>query len=173
MVFLLPSRRTDAPLLKRRDLLRVTGAGASALCLPRLIQAEDTARHSTTTARTRNCIYIFLCGGPSQLDMWDPKPDAPDGIRSPFSSLQTNVEGIHFTELLPLTAQHAAKLAVIRSMSHDSSSHEIGIAYTLLATENPPSKRTFPPTREDHPAVGGTLDRPLPVSRGEPVTAIF
>ena len=173
MVFLLPSRHADAPLLKRRDLLRVTGAGASALCVARLIQAEDTARHSTTTVRGRNYIYIFLCGRPSQLDLWNLKPDAPDGIRSPFSSLQTHIERIHFTQPLPLSAQHAAKLAMIRSMSHGSSSHEIGIACPLLASKKPAPKRKFPPTREIHSAVGGTLDRLLPAYRGKPVAAIF
>ena len=156
MVILLPSRRPAARPLKRRELLRIGAASALGLSLTDLLQAEGTANRATGTAR--NCIYIFLCGGPSQLDMWDPKPDAPEGIRSPFQPLQTNAEGIHFTELLPRTARHADKLAIIRSMRHDNSSHAAGIAYTLLATGNPPSKQAFPPTREDHPAIGGALD---------------
>ncbi len=157
-MILLPSRRPVAPSLKRRELLQIGAAGALGLSLPKLIQAEETAGHATATATARNCIYIFLCGGPSQLDMWDPKPDAPTGIRSPFQPLQTNVEGIHFTELLPRTSRHADKLAIIRSMRHDNSAPDVGIAYTLLATASPPSKKTYPPTREDHPAIGGALD---------------
>lgn len=156
-MLLLPSSRRAASSLNRRELLRFSAASALGLNLPRLMQAE-AASGRAEAATARNCIYIFLCGGPSQLDMWDPKPDAPSGIRSPFPTLQTNVEGIQFTELLPQTAQHADKLAIIRSLRHDNSSHDVGIAYTLLATADPPTRQTFPPTREDHPAIGGALD---------------
>ena len=133
-----------------------------ALSLPKLLSAEAAASTGSAaglgdTATARNCIYIFLCGGPSQLDMWDPKPDAPREIRGPFKPLPTNVPGIHFTDLLPRTARHADKLAIIRSMQHDNSSHEVGILYTLLATGNPPTKQTFPPSRQDHPAIGAAL----------------
>lgn len=154
----MPSRRPKGRPLRRRELLRIGAASGLGLSLPRLLEAEGTADHSASAATAKNCIYIFLCGGPSQLDMWDPKPDAPSGIRSPFQPLQTNAEGIHFTELLPLTSRHADKLAIIRSLRHDNSSHEVGIAYTLLATANPPTNETYPPTREDHPAIGGALD---------------
>lgn len=157
-MILMPSRRPTGRVLKRRELLRISAASAVGLSLPEMLQAQGKSGHSAASATARNCIYIFLCGGPSQLDMWDPKPDAPSGIRSPFKPLQTSAEGIHFTELLPLTARHADKLAIIRSMRHDNSSHQVGIAYTLLATANPPSAETFPPTREDHPAIGGALN---------------
>lgn len=157
-MLLLPSRRRTASSLNRRELLRISAAGALGLSLPELLQAEGAAGQATGKATARNCIYIFLCGGPSQLDMWDPKPEAPDGIRSPFPLLQTNVPGIQLTELLPKTARHAEKLAIIRSMRHDSSSHDIGIARTLLATASPPTRQAYPPTREDHPAIGGALD---------------
>ena len=131
-------------------------ASAAGLSLPQLLQAEAGSA-TIGKATAKNCIYIFLCGGPSQLDMWDPKPEAPSGIRGPFKPLATNVPGIHFTELLPRTAQHADKLAILRSLTHNSADHSQGIMKTLLATENPGSRQAFPPTRHDPPALGAGL----------------
>ena len=104
----------------------------------------------------RHCIYIFLCGGPSQLDMWDPKPSAPSEIRGPVKPISTSVPGTQFGDLIPLTAGHADKLSVIRTLNHDSNSHQTGILRTLLASkrENGPA---YPPEPSDHPSLGAML----------------
>lgn len=141
--------------IKRRDLLRL---GALAAVSPSALSHANASPSSTSHPPTaKNCIYIFLCGGPSQLDMWDPKPLAPQEIRGPFSPIDTNVAGIQIGDLLPLTAGHADKLAIIRSMYHDSPSHDVGIMYTLLADSLPPNRRAYPPERSDHPGVGAIL----------------
>lgn len=141
--------------LHRRDLLKLGGLGAlGASQLPARVSFGSDARSQATA---RNCIFIFLCGGPSQLEMWDPKPDAPEDIRGPFGALATNVPGIHFGALLPNVSKHADKLAVVRSMTHDSNVHDIGILYTLLADSSPPDKVAYPPTRRDHPGLGAIL----------------
>ncbi len=106
----------------------------------------------------RHCIFIFLCGGPSQLDMWDPKPDAPAEIRGAFRSIATKVPGIQLTELLPRVAAHADKLAIVRSMCHDSTVHDYSIAYTLLG-QKPPQPRDVFVSRRDHPGLGGILHK--------------
>ena len=93
------------------------------------LQAAATAGKATA----KNCIYIFLCGGPSQLDMWDPKPSAPDSIRGTFKPISTNVPGIQIGDLLPRVSQHVDKLSIVRSMHHDTTSHDLGILRTLLA----------------------------------------
>ncbi len=158
MIHLMPSRSVTPETISRRDVLRLTAASSLGLSLPRLLEAEAARKASgSRTATAKNCIYIFLCGGPSQLDMWDPKPDAPAGIRSQFAPLATNVPGIYFSELLPRVARHADKLAILRSLTHDNSSHETGILYTLLATGNPPTRNAEPPSRQDPPAIGGAL----------------
>ncbi len=66
----------------------------------------------------KSCIYIILCGGPSHLDTWDLKPDAPDGIRGPYKPIATSVPGMHISELHTRLAPLAGKFALIRSMSH-------------------------------------------------------
>ena len=133
----------------------MAGMGAAGLSLPGLLQAESSGRRFSGSAK--NCIYIFLCGGPSQLDMWDLKPDAPSEIRSPFNPISTNVPGMQIGEILPRTARHADKFCIMRSMRHTTSVHDRGILYTLLSTMNPPSNKAYPPDRADHPGIGGAL----------------
>jgi hypothetical protein len=73
---------------------------------------------------TRACIALRLTGGPSQLDTWDMKPDAPSGIRGPYRPIRTNVPGIEISEIFPRMARHADQYAVIRSVHHDATTHE-------------------------------------------------
>ncbi len=155
MLSLMPLSPANQRRLNRRDLLRLGGMAAMGFSLPEQVRAANSQDSSHATAK--NCIYIFLCGGPSQLDMWDPKPQAPIQIRGPFNDIPTSVPGIRFGELIPKTAQNADKLAVVRSMHHDSNSHDIGIMYTLLADSKPPSRRAYPPVRSDHPGLGAIL----------------
>src|SRR6185437_15598993 len=74
-----------------------------------------------------NCILLFLVGGPSQLETFDPKPDAPSGVRGPFRPIRTNVPGVELCEHLPLMAKMADRFAVLRSVHHTSAPiHETG-----------------------------------------------
>jgi uncharacterized protein (DUF1501 family) len=107
--------------LTRRDFLRVGALGAGALGLSLAdLQANDTKKDI-------NCILLFLVGGPSQLDTWDLKPDAPDTIRGPFRPIATNVPGIHIGEHFPRMAQQAQRFAIVRSVHHEEAPiHETG-----------------------------------------------
>lgn len=123
-------------MLNRRDaMIRLGQLGLGAMTLPGLLDAESL--HAATTApvglktRAKSCIYLFLWGGPPQQDMWDPKPDAPDGIRSPFKPIQTSVPGIQIGEQMPLLARHMDKVAVVRSVSHRSDVHEPSVYHML------------------------------------------
>jgi len=143
------------PSTNRRKFL---ASGAAAMSAPWWSSPLVSAAQQTdSSGPAKRCIFIFLCGGPSQLDMWDPKPEAPDGVRSTFDPLQTNVPGMHLGGVLPQVARHADKLAIIRSMTHESSDHGTGIAHTLLADSKRSSKLNFPPQREDQPGLGGIL----------------
>src|SRR5918998_5806329 len=99
--------------VSRRELLRVGGAGLLGLSLANLLQLEalgagaapaDAAKRAGFGS-AKNFIFIFLQGGPSHLDIWDPKPDAPDNIRGDFATLATKVPGLHVTEVMPNLAK--------------------------------------------------------------------
>ena len=107
--------------LTRRDFLRVgaLGAGAVGLSLGDL--------HAAGGSKDVNCILLFLVGGPSQLDTWDPKPGAPDYVRGPFRPARTNVPGVEICEHFPLMAKQADRYAILRSVHHKAAPiHETG-----------------------------------------------
>ena len=88
----------------RRDLLRAGALGAAGLTLPHLLRAR--AEPSETRPRADACILLFLWGAPSQFETFDPKPDAPDGIRGEHGVRRTRLPGVLFGEHIPLLAQH-------------------------------------------------------------------
>ncbi len=105
--------------LARRELLRL------ALTAPMLgLNAKADAG-----SVAKSCILLVLTGGPSHLDTWDPKPDAPSEFRGPFRSIRTNVPGIEISEIFPRMARHADKFALVRSVYSDAPPvHETGLA---------------------------------------------
>ncbi|MFL5241648.1 MAG: DUF1501 domain-containing protein [Gemmataceae bacterium] len=113
--------------LNRRDFLRVgtLSAGAVGLSLVDLLRLQEA--QGASRSKEINCILLFLVGGPSHLDTFDPKPHAPDSVRGPFKPIKTNVAGIHLSEHLPLMAKMADKYAVVRSVHHhEAPIHETG-----------------------------------------------
>ena len=129
-------------MLHRRDaMLRLGQMGLGALTLPGLLQAETTAssdspslsdfRSPATRRRAKSCIYLFLWGGPPQQDLWDLKPDAPERVRSLFAPIRTNVPGMHICEHMPRLARHMDKVALVRSLTHNSNEHEPSV-YRML-----------------------------------------
>jgi hypothetical protein len=107
--------------LTRRDFLRVGALSAGAVGL------SLTDLHGAAPVKDINCILLFLVGGPSQLDTWDLKPEAPDTIRGPFRPISTNVPGIHISEHFPKMAQRADRYAIVRSVHHEEAPiHETG-----------------------------------------------
>ena len=114
----------------RRDFLKIGALGALGLSLPELMRAEASVpaeRRQTEKA----CILLWLQGGPSQIDTFDPKPDAPAGIRGPFQPIETNVSGIQISEVFPRLARHADKYALLRSVWHPTPAHIVGHQYML------------------------------------------
>jgi Protein of unknown function (DUF1501) len=124
------------------------------------LTASGFAADSARAATARRCINIFLCGGPSQPDLWDMKPEAPAGIRSVFSPIATSAPGIMFGELLPRVARHADKLALIRSMTHANNDHNGAIVHSLLG-QIPPRPAEMFVDRSDHPGLGSILHKLL------------
>ncbi|VAX38138.1 hypothetical protein MNBD_PLANCTO02-2325 [hydrothermal vent metagenome] len=110
--------------VSRRDFLRVGGLSVVGLTV-----AEKTARAQLQKSfRQRSCIFLMMNGGPSQLDTFDPKPDAPVGIRGPLKSIQTTIAGVHVSESLPRIAERAGQIAFLRSLHHTAAPiHETGM----------------------------------------------
>jgi hypothetical protein len=151
-------------MLNRRDaMLRLGQLGLGALTLPGLLDAQRSLAAPAPRRRARSCIFLFLWGGPPQQDLWDLKPDAPDGIRSPFRPIRSVVPGIDLCDQMPLMARHTNKVALIRSMSHASTVHEASVYHTLTGRQNPTliSPRNQR-RRSDFPSVGAVLSYFVP-----------
>src|SRR6186713_1303827 len=99
--------------LSRRSWLRIGGLALGGLALPQILRAEA---NSESRKRIKGVIMVLLPGGPTHLDMFDLKPDAPVEIRGEFRPIATNVPGIDICELMPRLAGHADKLTLIRSL---------------------------------------------------------
>jgi hypothetical protein len=121
--------------------------------------------------KARAVILIFASGGQSQLDTWDPKPDAPAEIRGAFRSIPTAVPGVRLCEHLPQLARLANLYTIVRSVSHDDLDHG-SAAYLALTGQFHPRKSSNPPPRPtDYPTYGAVLHRVRPVQQF-PYTAV-
>jgi hypothetical protein len=145
-------------MLHRRDaMLRLGQVGLGSLTLPGLLAATAQAE-AQAKASAKACILVYLWGGPPQQDTFDLKPDAPDGIRSQFKPMSTVVPGIQICDQLPQIAKHTDKLAIIRSYTHPSNTHEVGVYHTLTGKINntlavPRNQRN----RRDFPTMGSVV----------------
>jgi hypothetical protein len=146
--------------LSRRELLRVGGLGAFGLSLSELLAARGAADPVRALSRgaAKSCILLFMWGGPSQLDTWDPKPEAPDGVRGEFRPIATRVPGVRIAEHFPRLARLADQYAIIRSLTHDDPAHLSSVHHVLTGRHALKVKSDAePPSRGDSPAIGATL----------------
>ena len=134
----------------RRDFVRTGLVGLSSLGLADLMRLQSQA--AAETRRARSMILLWLWGGPSHMETFDLKPDAPSEYRGEFRPMPTKVPGIAISEHLPKLAQHADKFALIRSLHHDSPGH-VNSTHTMLtgypgeAVETPPFEPKYPDVR--------------------------
>ena len=146
--------------LSRRELLRIGGVGMLGLSLPQLLGQKAGAATDGAAGpmfgRAKNIIYLFLSGGPSQYETFDPKPEAPAEIKGSFQPIATNVAGLQFCELLPRVARIADKLAVVRSFATDDPNHESGGYWVHTGHKyTGPNMRSVNPT--DWPTLGSIV----------------
>ena len=115
--------------LTRRELLRVGGSAMLGMTLPQILQMQQLSASEGKYVggpgwnKAKSVILIYLQGGPSHLDLWDPKPDAPVDVKSIFNPIDTKVPGTNVTELLPKLAKVTDKFTFIRTMSYLSLIH--------------------------------------------------
>ncbi len=116
--------------LTRRDFLHAGAISTLGLTLPGFL-AQKAA--GAVQDRDVNCIMLFLVGAPSQIDTWDPKPDAPPEVRGPFRSVATNVPGMRISEIFPRMAKLADKYSILRTVYHTATAvHDTG--YQMMQT---------------------------------------
>src|SRR5262249_26386030 len=127
----------------RRELLRIGGAAMLGLSLPEVLRlqaaASTPAKKVPGWGSAKSVILIFLQGGPSHIDTWDPKPDAPANIRGEFKAIPTNVSGIQLSETMPKLAQQMDKCTLIRSVSYTPAGlfNHTAAMYQMLTGETP------------------------------------
>jgi hypothetical protein len=150
----------------RREFLRIGGLGTLGLTLPELLRAgpapaprrQDNPHGSFGKAKA--CILLFMFGGPSQQETFDPKPHAPDGIRGEFRPIATSVPGVRISEHFPLLAQRAHRYTIVRSVSHTDNFHSSSCHYALTGHPYPRRAANLLEARpDDFPNVGSAVVR--------------
>ena len=157
------SSRGPLVLASRRELLRVGGLSLLGLSLPELLRGQARAferpgRRPASFGKAKSCIVIFLKGGPSQLDTFDMKPDAPAEIRGDFRPIPTNVPEMMVCEQLPLLARQASKFTIARAVCHADNNHASAAYEMTTGNAYPrPTNLSGKSTREDHPHLGSAV----------------
>jgi uncharacterized protein (DUF1501 family) len=152
--------------ITRRDLLRVGGSAMLGFSLADLFRQQAAAKEGhggPGFGKAKSVILLYLQGGPSHLDLWDPKDNVPTNVKSAFNAIDTKLPGIKFTELLPRLAQVNDRFTMIRSMSytpvglfnHTAAIYQMMTGYT--ADKVSPSGQLEPPTPKDFPNFGSNL----------------
>jgi hypothetical protein len=158
----------------RRDILRVGGSGLLGLSLGSMLELQSASARAVEQGRgpgwgrANSIIMLYLQGGPSHLDLWDPKENVPDNVRSVFKPIATKVPGVQVTEVLPRLAQVTDKFTFIRSMSytpnglfnHTAAIYQMMTGYTTDKVS--PSGQLEPPSPKDFPNFGSQLIRLQP-----------
>src|SRR5262245_41307491 len=140
------------PAISRRRMLQVGAAAFLGLSLPRLLRAGQTAPNASADS----LIILFLDGGPSHLDMWDMKPEAPAEVRGEFKPISTSVTGVQFSEHLPRLARHMHQCTLVRSVHHSVNNAHAAAVYTgLTGHDRGEIGGGTKPT--DHPAIGSVV----------------
>ncbi|MBI1370266.1 MAG: DUF1501 domain-containing protein [Planctomycetes bacterium] len=160
----------------RRDLMRIGGAGMLGFSLGSLFQFQAWAKEASRGGgpgwgRAKSIILVYLQGGPSHLDLWDPKKDVPDNVRSAFDTIPTALKGVHFTEILPNLAKVVDKTTLIRSMSytpnglfnHTAAIYQMMTGY--MTDKVSPSGQLEPPSPKDFPNFGSNVVRLRPTDQ--------
>jgi hypothetical protein len=162
----------DCDRVTRRDLLRVGGSAVLGVGLADMLRWQQASAAEGVTSpgfgRAKSVILLYLQGGPSHLDLWDPKENVPDNVRSVFKPIPTKTTGLQFTELLPKLAQVTDKVTMIRSMSytpvglfnHTAAIYQMHTGYT--ADKVSPSGQLEPPSPKDYPNFGSNIIRLKP-----------
>jgi len=146
------------------DRRRFLQAGTTALLSTAAlgVNANASSNLFRGAATAKRCILVYLLGGPSHLDMWDLKPNAPSEIRGPFDPIATQTPGIQISEHLPRLAMQTQHMTIVRSLGYDNADHPFMTYYTLTGRISPTplgANTVLPPSREDDPHMGCVVSK--------------
>ncbi|HEX3726291.1 MAG TPA: DUF1501 domain-containing protein [Pirellulales bacterium] len=156
-----PRLREGLVVSSRRSVLKASLAGLAGLSLPTLLRARaQAAADGRPISHTKSVILLWMTGGPSHIDTWDVKPDAPSEIRGPFGSIETKLPGVRLCEYLPKQAALLDKMTIIRSVDARMSNHEPN---QVFQTGNLDAEPRINNEAERYPAIASIVAR----QRGE------
>ena len=144
----------------RRDFVKAGSLAFGGLSLPLWLQSRGRAQTLGSPGTAKGAIFVDLRGGPSHIDSFDPKPEAPEQIRGSFSTIKTRTPGLLLSEHLPKLANCSDQYAVIRGVSHTLATHDQGQEYIATGTR--------PIASLDFPAYGSVIAKELPVAKELP-----
>jgi len=171
----MPSNRdrahTHSTQQDRRRFMRAASAGCLGFGLAEELSSAHAAivSGSVRAKPAKACIFLFMWGGPSQLDTFDLKPNAPAEVRGPFKPISTRVPGMQICEHFSRLANHTDKIALIRSLTHDDPAHLSSGHATVTGQLAPVLKSdATPPSDKDSPHIGALVSKIRPSSLGLP-----
>src|SRR5262245_2708583 len=142
----------------RRSFLKIGGLSLFGLSLPRVLEAR--AAQAPASRKDISCILLWMGGGPSNIDTFDMKPDAPTEIRGEFKPIASNVNGLQVCEHMPLMAKQMDKVSMIRSVSHpESGDHVAAVHYVLTGYPQRPDPSGQPANSLIYPAYGSVVSK--------------
>ncbi|HQU45928.1 MAG TPA: DUF1501 domain-containing protein, partial [Pirellulales bacterium] len=151
------NEREGLVVASRRNMLKAGLAGVAGLSLGEVLRTEAAAvQAGQTSPRAKSVILLWMAGGPSHIDTWDPKPDRPYQNRGPFSTIQTKLPGVAICEHLPKQASMLDKFTVIRSVDARHSNHEPN---AVFQTGNSAAAPRINPEGKDYPAIGSIVSK--------------
>lgn len=149
-----PREREGLVLAGRRNFLKASVAGLAGLSLPKLLQLRATAEGNRTATTGKSVVLLWMAGGPSHIDTWDPKPDRPEQNRGPFGVTATKLPGVHICEHLPKMAALLDRFTIIRSVDARTSNHEPN---TVFQTGHLNAEPRENPLAHLYPAIGSVV----------------
>jgi hypothetical protein len=150
----------DACQVNRRHALKVGGLALLGLNLPALLRAEDKARQEgALKPRIKSVIFLMQYGGPSHVDMFDMKPEAPEAVRGPYRPMASSADGIHVSEKLPKTAGVMDKVTLVRSVHHTMNNHNSAGYYALTGHAPAVDDQRLRDSLDLYPAYGSIVDK--------------
>lgn len=174
----MPARPFDhvmnaATRLLRRDVLRIGGLGMFGLTMPKLLRGAEASVASGRAGTAKSVIFLFQWGGPSHVDTFDLKLDAPDGIKTKYGHISSALPGLPVVEYLPETAKVLDKVTLVRTLTHTMKNHNSAGYYALSGWAPPLDDQRLRDSLELMPAYGSVVDAVAPNTNGLPTFVAF
>jgi len=159
--------------ISRRHALKVGGLGLLGLNFPQILNAEAYGTNEKLKAKAKSVIFLFQWGGPSHIDMFDMKPDAPEGIRGPHKPIASKADGIQVSEHLPKTAKIMDKVTLIRSMHHTMKNHNSAGYYALTGHAPPSDDQRLRDSLDLFPGYASIVNKLAPLKGDMPTSVSY